>query len=656
MNAKVLEQIVILLLVAGPPEAAGAVLADSVIASLPDTLSVFQRDRTAVPLPDSADFHPAVLDSAAFSENDSAAVRDPGGPEARADSIGIPAFEDARLPLFPAWAIDSAAVRGTAYTSAADFFQLIPGLFLYRDNVPGQPAQAALFAYPAAEFQLEYDGLRLDDPLSGAIDLNLVPALSIERAAVVLSSSQRRCGARFPGSLIQVASRDMAGLPIKSQVSYHTGGSGYDDIDARLGARITPRLSLNAGGVIKGYDGAGAHRRFSGHKINLKLERRLSPLWRMRYVLLHNLFDRDRFLPGPLPDAPDLTHWHEKLVRTDHGLVLQRGRGLLFNVQWTGLEREQYGSRRALLDQTLSAGRIFCFTRARLGAFEFGGSWSRIRAEINGPHHRWSAGGWFNAAANLPLGLAANLGLTAHKVRGYEAALEPEVLLTSPSVRTPFFVLWRRRVRPPSLEQLHSDDVLRHGSPLQPALGQMFAAGLEAGRPALHGELTLSAHLSERSIVLAAEPSPRYRNRDGTAVYALDLSLDAGLCRDVRASGSISLIESEQQPVNRPDLLARFALEGGIKAFSADLEVRLKIGAEWLGRRSGPRLWYASDPEDTISMDPVLIPVLQSILIVKDATFYLTYENPFSQSYERIYGYPAPGPQFRWGFIWAFVD
>ena len=74
---------------------------------------------------------------------------------------------------------DSTFYRGSNYGSFADVFGRLPGAFFFNRGSVGQPAYGFLFSGNKSSFVLEYDGLVLNDPLTGRANLNLIPTESV---------------------------------------------------------------------------------------------------------------------------------------------------------------------------------------------------------------------------------------------------------------------------------------------------------------------------------------------------------------------------------------------------------------------------------------------------------------------------------------------
>jgi len=90
--------------------------------------------------------------------------------------------------------------------------------------------------------------------------------------------------------------------------------------------------------------------------------------------------------------------------------------------------------------------------------------------------------------------------------------------------------------------------------------------------------------------------------------------------------------------------------------FQGDLDARIRVGAEFISERYGPSPYYADYSRTTAVLNPVVTPYLHGIFIIKDATLFVSLLNPLSFEYERVYGYPMPKLQLRWGFVWNFTD
>ena len=325
---------------------------------------------------------------------------------------------------------DSTFYRGSNYGSFADVFGRLPGAFFFNRGSVGQPAYGFLFSGNKSSFVLEYDGLVLNDPLTGRANLNLIPTESV--GSMNYGIAEKRDNNFLPtGQTLRIKSCDMASLPIKSRVGYRTG-TGYDDNDVRLGIQASPKFKINAGGILKNYAGTTVHSKYRAQKVNVKLDRNLGDAWHLGYVFLMNKFDLDvPFAPGYVGPI-ELSQLHQKDVRYDHGFSIVRSRFHSF-FQLTNLHREFYGYRHTVVDQVHDVFRLRSTSEYAqplgFAKLNVGLNWQLVRLNSNdwGQHTSWELAGLANISNEAGEKIFWNAGAKISKARDFGPFVLPEL-------------------------------------------------------------------------------------------------------------------------------------------------------------------------------------------------------------------------------------
>jgi hypothetical protein len=566
---------------------------------------------------------------------------------------------------------DSTLIKGAAYGSFADLLDHFPGFFVAHRGSVGQPAFASLFAGITGTMTLAYDGLILNDPLTGLADLNLVPTESVAEMAILSTHHGRRLGFYPLGGSLQLRSTDLADVPIKSRAGYRTGQNGFDDIDIRLGIRSSPAMAINAGAVLKNYAGTSLNSVYEGQKINARIDRRVFNDWNMRYVLLMNKFDLGVPLAHKVFGYEDLSLPHSKDERQDHGLVLSRGLTTAA-VQYTGLSREFYGAGHAVVDQVYDA-RVFRLTGQwgrTVGFFNLsaGASWhatSLDSSDWGAARTEWASDAWLHAAGGSGGPLSWGGGVRFRSSEGYGNCLHPEMSLCFTPRQDLIFFSWLSQNRTyPSIHSRASLGPFAKGSSdLRAAESSQAGIGFERrGRLTLF--LTLSARRTRDQIARLYDPArdqmPLYQNLSSYNRISLD-----GLVRYSYGSWLTWVLKAKYQKqqkveevplVNTPDFFCHTYFQFHKILFSGDLDARLRLGTVYLSRRHGPIPYYAEVSDHLVPMEGAAAPFAHVIFIIKDVTLFAAMQNIPGTDFERLYGYTMPKSQFRWGFIWHFVD
>ena len=568
---------------------------------------------------------------------------------------------------------DSTFYQGSNYGSFADVFDWMPGAYYFNRGSVGQPAFGFLFSGSDKSLILDYDGLILNDPLTGKADLNLVPTESV--GSMNYAIAEERDNNFLPtGQTLWIKSRDMASLPIKSRVGYRTG-TGYDDNDVRLGIQPSPQLKINAGGILKNYAGTTAHSKYRAQKVNVKVDRSLGKSWHLGYVFLMNKFDLDvPFAPGYISPIK-FVQPHQKDVRYDHGFSISNSRFHSF-FQLTDLHREFYGYRHTVVDQVHDVTHIRSTSEyeqplgfAKLG---LGVNWqvSRLHSNDWGDHNSWKLAGLANISSEVGEKLFWNVGVKFAQARDFGPFVLPELRLHytfSPVVQT---IVWMsRQTIFPAFASRYADGPFAFGNKKLEAeiLDQAGASlKLQNSRLMIFAAASLARIQNEISLDLnqmTAEAgfSAPIVYSNGIAYWrsSLDALLDVRVCHFLNFISKFKLlgtVDPHSQITNLPVFSAKNYVQFSGVFFQGDLNARIRVGAELLSGRYGPSPYYADYSPTTFALNSSLVPYLHGIFIIKDVTLFASLLNPLSLEYERVYGYPMPKAQLRWGFVWNFID
>jgi outer membrane cobalamin receptor len=557
--------------------------------------------------------------------------------------------------------LDSNATRGSSYGSFADVLFEYPGIFHYDRGSVGQQALLSLYGGSGRHTTLYMDGLLLNDPITGLADFSLIPVEAIG-------------GGTIQGQEIELESRDIAAAPLRSRVAYRTGMNGYDDIDARLGARFSSRTILNAGGVLRNYGGTTtANAKYRAQTINLVWRRQWSKQWQVSYRLLKNQLDRDIPLPVALAWWPALQQPHEKLDRYDHGLVVEKDQRLRFSWQYTDLHQEWYGYKHSVVDQTMNAGRSILRVLWQ-------GMWKKARWQTDGAWIFTYADGrdWEKKIYKNDLQFRVQLQSTSHVKWFWRLAVQADK---------------REDYALQVLPQAEAGRLLVHGWRIKLwQSSSLYTAGL-AGRygkgPLVWGQSGLKAERSD-NIHLALEqqhnsgslffssglwlqhqpiwsiydPSvilqtslPYFQNGESHRIWTTDTGIEQNLTHAFSFYLKASYRHGDELALaSEPKYWARGYLQYHKIFFGGDLNTTLRLGATLLGERHASALPYVDKSGAQSVLPSCWVPYGHAMFIIKDVTLFFVMQNLLATDYQVMNGYPMPKRQFRWGLVWNFFD
>jgi outer membrane cobalamin receptor len=576
---------------------------------------------------------------------------------------------DIKKHLFMAFD-DSVVIRGTGYGTITDILNRLPGTFYFNRGHVGQKAFLTLFTNTIATQGLIYDGMIVNDPLTGKADFNLIPTESIDRIQIVGSSSERELGVYPLGGDIQFTSRDLAAYPIKSRVGYRTGGNGYDDIDVRLGVKISPLMSLNAGGLLKTYDGPAGNHAYDAQKINTAIERKLDDHTCLRYQLLFNKFDLDYLIPNNQSSQSDLNliRPHQKDVRYDNLLSFSTSK-VKTSLQWTDLHREFYEYRHTGVDQIHNLSRFFWNISYHSMVHDFniepGFSLNHIRMDSNawGQHSIWDVKGGVKVSKVLNPRLLWGIRVDLQKIEAEQVSLLPETSFNLNLGKNWHAQCWASLYRyAPSLEALYTTGPFATGNQsLVPERHQNLGVIFEhlAADFYMFSGITWKAVHDE--IAVAREESPLYKNFPKYNRISLDLAINIPLMRNVHfyLKGKGLFVRNPQtnhHPIRQPGYFALGCLKYSNVFFKGDLNAKISLGFQYTGTRYQSVRYYIKYDSHLVRIDPVIVPHVEASFQIKSATLFAAYENPLGVDYELLYGFEMPKTLLRWGFVWNFED
>ncbi|MBD3375069.1 hypothetical protein GF406_08550 [candidate division KSB1 bacterium] len=583
-----------------------------------------------------------------------------------ADSVAT----DSTRVLF---SIDSTAIKGSDYGSFADLWLCLPLAYVYDRGSVGQPAYPALGTSHAGHALVIYDDLVLNDPLTKKIDLNLVPTESIAAAWLPFSASDLNGHTTAPARTVFLRSIDIAAQPVRSQVGYRTGDTGIDDVDVRLGIKMSPQQSLNAGALLKNYAGTTSHSKYRTQKVNVKLTRALRNNWWVRYNLLYNNSDLDLALglnrPWSPPDVQTrtlsdekLSRPHEKRVRFDHGLSFWGPHRFKAILQFTDLYQELYGYRHTVVDQTLEAQKISLSTTVN-PQWDFlnviaGASMRWIRPDFGFTHARndWES--------TLSLALQKRLGNIEFSLASRLENSNQSTWQVLPylSARLNSIRIWLEKdQRLPSLLERYSDGPFALGNTELIAQNSwIVGTGWQQKTDAWQGSLSVMAEKVTDPLGIGLSSSvPVYRNgKDQTQVclhWQGTLAILSWL--HVTCRWQEYRLEGDQMLVKRPERWA----QGGVRArhvfFQGDLDVTLYIGADYFDSVSIYDPFFSDfHGYDSHTSDATIYPYVHARFIIGDAALYAAFHNIMANDLSIWPDFPEPKAELRWGIVWSFVD
>ncbi len=194
------------------------------------------------------------------------------------------------------WQMSKAAMNQYFHEDLGDLLNYLPGIH-QRDL--GSSGQKLTVSYDGANDKqtvLFFDGHPFYDPIYGGIDLNLIPVgftktITLEQgvASQLITSN---------AEMVSLSSQSYEAEEPYSQVSYHKAPYGFSDIDAIFGQKVSQKMKLILGGIIKSFDGTTGAFSFEQQNFRGKVDYQLTPSWLINYSWISNKINRH--IPNPV--------------------------------------------------------------------------------------------------------------------------------------------------------------------------------------------------------------------------------------------------------------------------------------------------------------------------------------------------------------------
>ncbi|MDZ7317047.1 MAG: hypothetical protein ONB24_13080 [candidate division KSB1 bacterium] len=575
-------------------------------------------------------------------------------------------FKTPEILFLHSLSLDSMALEASRYISVGELVDDLNGGSFFQCGSAGKPAYTSLFGSPYGKTTLLFGDLLLNHPLTDKADLNFLPTESIGRLQIVHRGGEQTFAWLPAGSALIVRPMSLADNPIRSQVGYRTGGNGYDDVDARLGAKFSERLWMDFAGTVRAYNGHRPNSLYDGHQIDARVSRRLGNNWLLQGTALLNEHSVELPLAEPIVEFANVRSPLQKERRSDYALGGRFRDRLITVFQYTILDSDLRDARRSLFNDRRDA-RAFFHTsewRSRRRPLQWRagitGRYTMLKGSRWGEH--FDRRGAAYLAASYTFGRAeAGLRFAAEKAEKNEPIGLPQLhlFLWSPD-STLRAALWTgRQAEHPSLQERYAQGLFSWGNEnLRPALhdqaaatvekhfARLFLAGLMAVR---QSRSPIGALYDGRHVGFANLPRARSIHFNLLGRYAFYRQMIF-----LKAEGYRQL--TGLKPANRPDWQLQGFVQTHIIAFKGDLDLRLRLGGYLFGPRRASEPWYAEYSSVYRTLSPSIYPYFHALLHFRSADVFFAYENFIDANVEAVAGSPMPRLWLRWGFVWHFVD
>ena len=563
--------------------------------------------------------------------------------------------------LFSVLEADSADLRGSDYSTFADIINTMPGSYHFDTGSMGLPSPLSLFASPADRFELEFDGLLLNDPLTQKADLKLIPTESIGTIQVL----QNQCSGYQTGPAIKVTTHDHSFVPLHSKIAYRPGNFFRNQLDVRLGVQLNPTFALNAGAQTRLFGGIMPHSRFRSESWNVKLDKQFKNV-SLSYIWLQYRDHQRLPISGTLPGWESLKEPNQKQYRTDHALFFRFSQHISASIQATLYDRRDFAADYTIWNQSHHAKSLYIKAAYQnsFQSFQYQlGSFARLykfSSDTWQDTEQSRSGGWIQVSRqNNKLKWQAGTHLIHLSENDFY--LLPRLLLTLETTQlSKLSAFAGQKITPVSIEERYGQSPFGVGNDSL-LTGRIKNAGLswEITKNRLKAYLSLAVENREHMPAAAFRDGLiRYINLESHTCTSIDLLLDYTFSHwqthgRIHANNNLS---NAPVRVNRPDVYGRFYIAYRSTFFRNDLKLLLRVGGEFIGSREGSTAVYSDYSDDRINLRPALVPYAHLSAGIGDVDFFACIENFTGLNYQQIYGFDSPRSLIRYGLVWNFDD
>lgn len=204
------------------------------VLALPSGLSALQTDtiKTGAIIPDT-------------TRTDTTASDTGKAPPPRVTPIPLLGSIDRSLP--PSSVIIDTELNFRDYISPADLFTMENGVFFRDLGSPGQFSSLSIDGVGARGIAVLADGVPLQDPMSGAFDLNLYPFEHASRIEFISGTRAFVYAFNGTGGVINMVSRSSHAIHPFSRIRFTEGAYGFSSLDALVTQDVVRNVNITIG-------------------------------------------------------------------------------------------------------------------------------------------------------------------------------------------------------------------------------------------------------------------------------------------------------------------------------------------------------------------------------------------------------------------------
>lgn len=568
------------------------------------------------------------------------------------------------------------------YRHLGDLVKILPGCWFRDLGYNGNWANCRIQNAPLMQTEILLNGFELQDPITGMVDIRLVP-LDMVSKLFVQSEGNAYLGSHAITPPILIQTSTIPSSQPYSKIAYRTGINKFSDLDITFGQKYTRRFEMLSG-VLLNNEGEGSDNIHHSQQIRSTINwQPWNPL-KISYGLLHNVFKSD--VQYPIVTSLDTLFFSDPVIkqqRVDHML-----RSTLYTGQWPMQLNWHYTNiEYRIRDKvTIESDKIQAYCNEWIFEQQTPGlnpilyqakvenqSISADTIKMN----RWT--GNFSIQTRRPLISNVAADIQTGVFKGLESLLWGDaVFIWEKDTTLSFWSGMHQKFCEPllgdeqgfffiptfpengdQLTMLHNADRLVSNSSLVAEKARIMDAGIKMKSPKFH--ISFKGYYQKSSSVLELAKTDynyQYQNHGEKTYYGLQSQACMKLPKQFRTTliinynhgnGNISFIE-------RPKFWGNASLKWHHRFFENDLDLHVLLQVHfWSDFYS-----YLDDQLESVSYQyhpaNILLNGKISARFMQHGIISLAVDNILDTSISFVNGYFIPGRSLRIGYIWELFN
>lgn len=562
-----------------------------------------------------------------------------------------------------------------------DALKLLPGVNIGAFGGIGQNLTLGMRGSTSAQVLIMVDGVPVNDPQYGGLDLNLISLDDVERIEVIRGGASSLYGADALGGVVNLITRSSTFEKAFSSIDYQEGDDGLEKVVVRFASRSGRGASLNFMASSTEYGGYRVNSDFLGRHLSGKINYTLGEKGQLGYST--QIYRGELGVPGmdimPTPKArQEDRSWNQALTlqtvpAPDHHLrmTLYRNdnRQEYENPDWFIQASHRRWTHGFELQHSFASSAV----QKRTAGVEL--QRRTLDSTENGRHHLDRGALFFqeelDVHSEIRLRLAARFDLHAK----FKDQLNPNLTITwLPRNFTTIFISLGRSYRVPTFNDLYwptsEYDSDFNGQPdykesgnvfLKPERATAFQGGLRAQAGMISGDACLF-YRKVRDLIQWDNVDLSYLygcwtpvNKSEATVSGLECKTTTRLGNSGQASLTYTFLEAKDDLLNKhlpyqPEHQLTAYLQYGLILIEQQLQIIGRLGVEYIGERYADAWESEKLPSSTVVNGKMTAKVMDRVRI------YLVGKNLQDKKQSLRSGYPLPGRTFYGGLSWEFWD